>query len=267
MRIFSTLLFGLFLSSNGYCQTNHVHSGAEALNFGTIDVSTSTGTVWSTDRSKLPGYFSASGDGNYIGFSDKISIDGYVKKYGNTAFVFPVGNGNGLRALEISKPKIITDAYATAWIEGDPTNDLDLTEPFAGKHPILAVAGAIAGVSRVGQWDWQVGEGGNLGDSSTGNGEGLIVAVNIPDMSNFCDKSDLRLVGWNGKNWIDLSGKPTATGNKKDSRLFGTMVAGITAIAIGKTNPAPFVKIKSFVASNANCKTILNLKKPQLHTI
>lgn len=258
MRLFKVLIFGIVFLSSGYSQTNHIYSGGEAINFGIIDISTSNGTSWSSERSKHPGYFSAIGNANFIGYSDKIYIDGYVKKYGNTSFVFPVGNGNGLRTLEISKPNLSSDTYATAWIEGDPTNNLDPTAPFSGKHPVHAVSGEIIEISKAGQWDWLVGEGGNLGDSTTGNGVGISITVNMPDMSYFSDKSDLRLAGWNGKTWIDLSGKPTATGNKKDSKIHGTMIAGITAIAIGKTNPAPFVKIKSLAASMSNCKTILN---------
>jgi hypothetical protein len=49
-----------------------------------------------------------------------------VKKYGNTSFIFPVGTGTKLRSIEISAPTQSTDAYATAWIAGNPNNNLDL---------------------------------------------------------------------------------------------------------------------------------------------
>ncbi|MFN5422629.1 MAG: T9SS type A sorting domain-containing protein [bacterium] len=243
--------------SIGYPQNNRVFSGGEALNFGIVDISLNDGTVWSSERAAYPGYFSSLENASYIGYSDEANIDGYIKKYGNTAFVFPVGNGKDLRILEISNPDKITDAYATAWIEGDPSITLDPTEPYAGKHSVLAVAGSIAAVSTAGQWDWQVGHAGNLGAGTTGNGDGLQITLSMPDMSQFADKANLRLVGWNGSTWIDLSGKATATGNKENSMISGTMIPGISAVAIGKIAPTSLVKIISFSATSSNCNTLL----------
>ncbi len=247
----------IFFLLLGYTQSNRVFSGGEALSFGTVDVSVNKGTAWSSERNANPGYFSSVENANYIGYSDEAHIDGYIKKYGNSAFIFPVGNGKDLRTLEISSPNAATDAYATAWIEGEPSINLDPTEPFAGNHPVTKIAETISSVSAVGQWDWQSGESGNLGAGTTGNGDGLTITVSIPDMTGFATESELRLVGWNGKQWIDLSKKPTATGNKEDSKLSGTMIPGISAIAIGKTVSAPLVKIASITASASNCNTML----------
>ena len=230
---------------HGYAQVNRVFSGTELVNFGIVDISLNTAKSWSSERSKIPGYFSLIENANYIGYSDQSNIDGYIKKYGNTAFVFPVGTGKDLRTLEISNPNTITDAYATAWIEGDPSKTLDPTEPNAGVHSVFAVAGAIESVSKVGQWDWQTGADEGLGIGTTGDGDGLTITVSMPDMSQFADEFELRLVGWNGTAWIDLSGRRTATGNKKNCKLSGTMTKGITAIAIGKISTNPFVKTNS----------------------
>ena len=112
-------------------------------------------------------------------------------------------------------------------------------------------------MSKAGQWDWQVGENANLGDGTTGNGEGLIITVSIPDMTQFADASELRLVGWNGSSWVDLSGRSTATGNKENSKLSGSMIPGISAIAIGKVSTVSSTKLTSFSASSFNCNTLL----------
>ena len=253
--VLSTL--SIFFILLGRAQSNRVFSGGEMLNFGTIDISLNVEKSWSSERNAHPGYFSSLENANYIGYSDEAHIDGYIKKYGNSAFTFPVGNGRDLRTLEISKPDAITDAFATAWIEGDPTSNIDPTEPHAGKHSVLAVAQTISSVSKAGQWDWQTGEDGTLGTETTGNGDGLLITVSIPDMSKFADESDLRLVGWNGTQWIDLSKKPTATGNKEDSKLSGIMIPGISAIGIGKIASTSLVKIISLAATASNCNTIL----------
>lgn len=250
------LLYSAFLSTV-FSQSNHVFAGTEALNFGIVDISIINGSSWSSERTDHPGYFSLVEHANYIGYSDQANIDGYIKKYGNTPFLFPVGTGNDLRTLEISKPNKTTDAYATSWIIGDPTNTIDPTAPFAGNHPVNEMDKSIIDVSRTGQWDWQVGEDDNLGSGTTGDGAGLTITVSIPDMSTFATASELRLVGWNGKKWIDLSGKSTATGNKENDKLSGTMIAGITSIAIGKTATIAFVKLTSISATSYNCNTLL----------
>jgi hypothetical protein len=257
VRYFFFFISTLFFVLNGYTQANLVFSGGEVVNFSIVDISAMGSHAWRSERASQPGYFSSIVDASYIGYSDQANIDGYIKKYGDNAFVFPVGTGNDLRTLEISKPYKVTDAYATAWIEGDPSSSLDPTTPGLGKHSIFSLSSPIVAVSKVGQWDWQVGENENLGIGTTGSGEGLIVTVSIPDMTQFSDASELRLVGWNGSSWMDLSGKSTATGNKENSKLSGVMIPGISSIAIGKVSTSSTVKLLSFNASSLNCNTLL----------
>lgn len=257
MKKISLVIFYIFFLSHAYTQANRVFAGGEAISFGTVDISLNSKKNWSTQRSNHPGYFSLMNKANYIGYSDHANIDGYIKKYGNTAFVFPVGTGKDLRILEMSNPAEITDAYATSWIEGDPGNSFDPTAPYAGKHAAEAVAGPIAAVSKAGQWDWQVGDEGNLGTGTTGCGDSLLITVSIPDMTAFANEFELRLVGWNGSSWIDLSGRPTATGNKENSQLSGIMIPGISAIAIGKVASIPFAHLKSIRAISSQCNLML----------
>ena len=255
--IFITLLFAIGIVS-GNCQFNRVFSGGEVMNFNDVSISLKSKIAWSTDRSSHPGYFCLSENSCYIGYSDKANIDGYIKKYGNTPFVFPVGTGKDLRTLEISKPSNPSDAYATAWIEGNPSYTKDPTLPNEGVHSVYAVAEPIYSVSTKGQWDWQVGANDNLGLGTTGDGAGLTITVSMPDLTQFGDATDLRLVGWNGEKWIDLSGKASAIGNNEDCTLSGIMKPGITSIAIGRTAPISFIKLKNIEATTSNCNTILN---------
>ncbi len=257
MKYFLFFILSVFFLVNGHSQANRVFSGGEVVNFGMVDISAMGGQAWRSDRGAHPGYFSSIENATYTGYSDKYNIDGYIKKYGDDAFVFPVGTGTDLRALEISKPTKITDAYATAWIDGDPSNSIDPTDDSLVKHDVLAVKAPIISVSKAGQWDWQVGENENLGLGTTGNGEGLIITVSIPDMTRFSDVSELRLVGWNGSSWIDLSGRSTATGNYENSKLSGVMIAGISAIAIGKVSTASRTTVTTFSVSTFNCNTLL----------
>ncbi len=249
-----TIVTGLvcaFMGANA--QGNKVLSGGEFINFSIVDISAIQGIPWTTIRSATPGFFSIANNGIYIGCSDSANINGYVKKYGNTPFIFPVGNGYDIRTLEISAPKYLSDTYATAWIQGDPSLDLDPTGPFAGTHSVYDVSYPIAEVTKVGQWDWLVGKGAKLGPESTGSGAGLTITVSMPDLTSFAPASFLRLVGWNGSKWIDLSGKSTATDNTENSLISGVMVEGISAISIGKVGYSLAIKIEEFLAEANQC--------------
>lgn len=245
----------IFLYVYADAQTgNRVFSGAEMVNFGTISLSTPGGQSWATDRLATPGYFSLTNGATYSNASDANNINGYVKKYGNQAYTFPVGNGTDLRTLRISAPTATTDSYATAWILGNPSGNMDPTGPNAGPHDVTAVTFPIRVVSTVGQWDWQAGV--NMG--TTGDGVNLMITVSMPDMSAFALASTLRLVGWNGTSWIDLSGMATATGNTENSTMFGYMQAGITAVGIGSIWWVLPLKLTSFTAREQNCHASLN---------
>jgi hypothetical protein len=243
-----------------HAQDVQVHAGGELFMSGDRDASANPGVRWISARSATPGFFSFTTYGKFTNASDRLHVDGYIKKYGKEDFSFTVGNGIELRTLEMSKPDQATDAYAVAWISGDPGTNHDPTPPFAGPHPVGSVRDPIQSVSKVGQWDWLVGQGGNLGPQTTGNGNGIRITVSIPDLSKFADRTELRLVGWNGSSWVDLSGRPSATGNAKNSKVTGTMVPGITAIAIGKIRTVVVASIQSMVAVPVDCKTRLQWK-------
>jgi hypothetical protein len=230
--ILLSLLLSVFQT---YAQTgNHVFSGAEAGNFGIVDLATPGGQSWSTDRAALPGYFSAIGTASYTSPSDsKANVDGYVKHYATAAnqpFSYPVGTGADYRELAISGTIPATSEIGVAWIVGDPSLNQDPTSQGApaGAHPIASVGTGIQSVSPVGQWDWQ---------DLSNNAAGTTVTVSIPDMTSFSTAPNLRLVGWNGSQWVNLSGTTGASGNAENSTLAGTMISGITAIGIGVAAP------------------------------
>lgn len=256
MKTHLAILALLLAAAKGYAQGNHVFSGGELVNQNVLNIPAGT-QIWSTDRTSLPGYYSAVNGANFTGCTDAAHINGYIKKYGNTPFIFPVGSGQALRTLSISSPSLITDAYATAWIAGDPGTTTDPTAPHTGFHAATAVKSPIVAVSTAGQWDWQTGEAGNLGTGTSGTGEGLTITVSIPDMTAIASANSLRLVGWDGTQWIDLSGAPTASGNTENSTLSGTMVPGITAIAIGIASSALPLHLEYFAAAANSCNAAL----------
>jgi hypothetical protein len=180
---------------------------------------------------------------------DAQHVNGYVSKTGDDAFTFPVGSGTDLRTLAISAPTDVTDQYSVAWMVGDPTTNGDPSDGNA-MHSTASVTGPIASVSMAGQWDWV---------PVSGTGAGLTVTVSIPDLSaTGVLAADLRLVGWNGTSWIDLSGSSNATGNTEGSTLSGTMQAGITAIGIGSTSVELPIVFNAFTVTQKECTAVLN---------
>jgi hypothetical protein len=213
---------------------NHVFTGAEADNFGIVDLATPGGQSWSTYRGSIPGYFSATGTASYTSPSDALAnVDGYVKHYAtaaNQTFSFPVGTGADYRELTISGTIAATSEIGVAWILGNPSFNLDPTSEgaAAGAHAITSIGTGIQMVSPVGQWDWQ---------DLSNNAAGTTVTVSIPDMTSFGTAPNLRLVGWNGSQWVNLSGTTGASGNAENNTLAGTMISGITALGIGTATP------------------------------
>lgn len=218
------VVFWLLLTVGATAQTgNHVPAGAEMANHGILSLQTST--LWSTARTSPQGYFSAVGTATYTGADDTHNVNGYVKHYVTTAnqgFAFPVGSGTDLRTLTTSGTIATNSTIATAWLAGNPATVTDPTDNTT--HSVTALGTGITAVSTAGQWDWVVGGGSAVGTT---------VTVSMPDLTGFGDAADLRLVGWNGTQWVSL-GTAGASANTEDATLSGTMIAGITAIGIGK---------------------------------
>jgi hypothetical protein len=205
----------------------------------TVRSNINTGAVRLLDNATYTN--TALGDGQHV--------NGYVSKTGNDAFTYPVGSGTDLRTLAISAPATATDQYSVAWMVGDPTTNGDPSDGNA-MHSTASVTGPIASVSMAGQWDWI---------TVSGTGAGLTITVSMPDLSpTGVLAADLRLVGWNGTAWVDLSGSSNATGNTEGSTLSGTMIAGITAIGIGSTSVVLPIVFNDFNAIQKGCTAVLN---------
>jgi hypothetical protein len=144
-------------------------------------------------------------------------VTGYVSaaQTGGT-FTYPVGTGTAYRPAQITAP----DGAAVAYVASNPQG----TGSFAA-----SLSGVFSSAT------WQV----------SGLAAGKAISVSMPDVSAFGLATKLRLVGWNGTQWVDLSGAPTATGNTAGSLLSGTSVAGITALGIGAgPDPLPVTLVR-----------------------
>lgn len=171
------------------------------------------------------------------GNTDARHVNGYVSKVGNNEFTFPVGSGSDLRTLRMSAPSA-NSHFSTAWNASQPANTS------TKESNVQAIAAA-------GFWDWIT-----VTPSSTP----LTITVSIPDLSTFAVAENLRLVGWNGSQWVALSGGPSASGNTENSTLQGTIPANsstITALAIGSSSGALPVSLAGFTAKAVDAQKVV----------
>jgi hypothetical protein len=234
----------LFLSTG-----SNTISGTQGINVaGTLQFNNALTTTVRTTTNTGALHF-ADGAAYTGGATDAQHVDGYVSKTGNDAFTFPVGSSTDLRTLSISAPAVATNQYGVAWIAGNPGTNGDPSNANA-MHPVTAVTSPIASVSTAGQWDWI---------PVSGTGAGLTITVSIPNLSpSGVLAADLRLVGWNGSSWVNLSSGPTASGNTEGAMLSGTMIAGITAIGMGSTSTPLPVHFSAFDAFADHCTVQLH---------
>ncbi len=215
---------------------------AGQLLFGTSGITSTTRNTHTTSSFRFGDGATYSG-----GNTDAQHVNGYVTKIGDDAFVFPVGSGTDLRTLSISA-LAAPATLSTTWFAGDPAT---VTDPSDGTtHSPAAVAAPIEAVSPAGFWDWI---------NPAGSDDNVSVTVSIPDLSNFALAANLRLVGWNGTEWIGLSAGSNASGNTENSTLTGTIPAGvaISAIAIGSVEPALPVTLVSFTGKAVENAVVL----------
>lgn len=159
---------------------------------------------------------------NFTGImSNDRFIDGYVSKSGNTAFTFPVGHQGLYMPLQIDNIPNESLMISTAWFSGDPSSSTDTKD--GQNHPITSIdTNDLNAVSGIGQWDWI---------TNSSDIQGITVSITVPtELANFSTNDNLRLVGWNGNKWVNLSGNNGAN----NGLLSGNLIPNITSIGIGR---------------------------------
>lgn len=209
-----------------------------------------TSTITSTVRSNhTNGAIKFSDDATYTGgASDAQHVNGYVTKAGNDAFIFPIGNGGDRRTLSITAPAT-SATISAAWFSGNPNSISDPSDGSA--HSTASIGSGVMAVTQIGFWDYVL---------VAGDDDNITVTVSLPDVTYFTPVADLRLVGWNGTQWINLSGAGNASGTTEGSTMSGTIPGGTTISALGigsSSTPLP-VHFAWFHAMSDGCNADLS---------
>ncbi|MBS1667985.1 MAG: T9SS type A sorting domain-containing protein [Bacteroidetes bacterium] len=134
---------------------------------------------------------------SYSGASNASHIYGTCVKVGNSAFTFPVGDADSLRAVGISAPALSTDSFTCQYFFSNPNALYNVSS-----HDV-----SLSGVSQ--REYWLISRG-----SSSTSPVKVTLSWLAPGHSGILNNiSDLRVAHWDGNSWNDLGGSGTQTGN------------------------------------------------------
>ena len=169
---------------------------------------------------------------SYAGVDNTKFVDGVVRKTGNTAFVFPVGQFSDWQAISIEAPSGATDSYTAYYNWTDPLND--------SFDPTIFQTG-INNVSRCEYWIL----------NPTSGSPDITFSLNFDINScGITDPADLIVVRWTGTEWENL-GNGGTSGNVND----GILIKGVTCSGCGVFNP---ITMGSLTADNPLPVELLN---------
>ena len=203
-----TCSMGLFMSAqSGTFGNSFVFSGTEAaIHSVTHNFSSGGGSplngILGTERVSPQGYLSFVGISAHLGASDSTHVDGYVKTYMSSAFIFPIGDNGKYRPARVSIASLANPANA-AYFGVDPT--VAVTSSLkGGNEPALpsstysssTKAANVQNVSTAEYWDINGTQAAQI--SLTWGPLSGVAAMTGGVLGR------LTIVGWNGTQWVEV---------------------------------------------------------------
>ncbi len=168
-------------------------------------------------------------------------VQGTVKKQGDDAFTFPLGDGGRWARLEISSPAQTSNAFSASYDDKGYTN----TSTFA-------TGSGLNNVSDVEYWKLNQVNGSSQVDVTLYWEDGSTSGSNIDQLSNSNPKEPV-IAHWNGSEWENL-GQSSNTGTPSSGSITVTGVSHFSPFTLGSTsssdNPLP-VDLLNFDAEPA----------------
>lgn len=155
------------------------------------------------ERSGSQGFLSFVGTANHLGTINNAHVDGYVKTYSTTPFIFPIGDNNKYRPAAISRATINTPASA-AYYNVSP-NSATTTSLKGGIEPVLPIDGPFSttatgsGIQSVDNVEyWEINGQTSAKITLTWD---IISDINTITANNL---TLLTILGWDGSKWIEI---------------------------------------------------------------
>lgn len=177
------------------------------------------------------------------GASNTSYIDGPIKKIGNTAFTFPIGDNGNYQPLAITAPSVATDAFTAYYMAANPSALYDTS--------LKAVS--IDHVSLAEYWDLSR-------DAGTSN---VKITLTFDNLSGgITNLSDLVVAHWSGGQWQN-EGLFASTGTTSAGTIQSNTVTSYSPFTLASinrgSNPLP-VNLLSFDGVCEDKKVVLNWK-------
>lgn len=200
------------------------------------------------------GVLSFMGTASHVQASDTTHVDGYVRSYLSSAFVFPIGDNGKYRPIAItsaSTTQPVDAAYfgvnpssaVTSSIKGGNEPVLPSTGPFS----ISAHGSGLSAVSNVEYWEIN-GEGTTKITLTWNTNSGINTLLGA-------DLNRLTIVGWDGTQWVSIASTVDAT-----ALLGGSSTLSAGSITTSSSVVPNAYHIYSLAALETSNKVTLNVK-------
>lgn len=203
-------LSGTAQAQQGSSGNTYIFGGAQMTFFGAHDfVNGGSGAlpgIIGTVRTDPNGILNFTETASHTGASDVAHVDGYVRKYGTSQFVFPVGD-NGFYGPFAAA----ADATNGAYYHSDPTSAVT-DDLGGGNYPVLPAGGpfpsatfeaTLQAVSTIEYWDIN-------GANATAITLTWDAGSNISGLTG-AQLDKLTIAGWNGSQWVPIASKVDVT--------------------------------------------------------
>lgn len=169
------------------------------------------------------------GDGASVSGASHLNyVNGILRKLGNDAFVFPIGNSSVYAPLEITAPSSNTDVFGACYVTGSPITAFGSTYPVGIHH-----------VSNCEYWHL---------NRITGSSSVSVTLTWDTRSCGISEMNELRVSRWDGSSWVNLGNTSTLGSNTAGSVVSAPVDAfsPFTLASSTSNNPLP-VTLNSFV--------------------
>jgi hypothetical protein len=195
--------------------------------------------------SATPNYLIYEAGSSYTGDADSRHVNGWVKKFGATNFIFPVGNGTVERTIELNNLSV-SSQFDAKYFANTPFTDV-----FAGQLQIPV-------------WDVNESEYWTI-NKVTGGSARLTMNwdYNKVYFPNWI-VSDILVAGYNGSVWTDNGGAGTASGTTTTTgTITSNSISAFNLFALGSRSFILPLTLVSFTAYRQDNYTQIDWKTEQ----
>ena len=168
------------------------------------------------------------------GASDSSHVNGNVRKVGNTAFTFPVGNDNVMAPISMSAPSDIADHFTASYSQVDPMSVYNNS----------TLTGGLLTLGNVEYW---------LLERTNGNSNvSVTLSWDSSRNSNILDLAAPTVAHWNGTAWTNAGRGGGITGSLKSGTVTSSLVTSFSPFALGTSSGTLGLSLTNFTAVRNN---------------